>query len=186
MRPWINLEYFYNQIIKILAIIYLLIVLLLTKLQSSEVKIFSLIISFIIIAGIIYTLIKITQLKKTEGEDISELIPTEEALGVRQSRWDTVTKHMESDNQADWRMAILEADNLLDEIIKKIGVPGDNIGERLKNMEVSDFNNLQNAWEAHKIRNRIAHEGVKFQITKEEAGRVISLYKKSLQEFKFI
>jgi len=83
-------------------------------------------------------------------------------------------------------MAVLEADNILDEIIKKIGIPGENLGERLRNIEPSDFKNLRVAWEAHKTRNRVAHGGDLFDLTKEEAEETIKLYEKVFKEFKFL
>ena len=186
MRPWINLEYFFNQIIELLKKLFGWLVDILNAAQVPELRRFALVISLVIVAGIIYTTIRIRQLNKKTLADVLDLIPDEITPEVRKSRWDAVLKHMESDNQSEWKMGIMEADNLLDEILKKIGVSGENLGARLKNIEVSDFQNLQNAWEAHKTRNKIAHEGVKFQITKEQANRTINLYERALKEFKFI
>jgi hypothetical protein len=86
----------------------------------------------------------------------------------------------------DRKNAIIEADSLIDVIIQKIGYRGEDLGERLKKIEPSDFNNLQNVWEAHKIRNKIAHEGEAFNLTKEIAKDVIEKYKKALKELKYI
>lgn len=184
MKPWINLEYFYNKALQLFdKIIELLI-----KLASIavEIKMFSLVISAILIGGIVYIIYKITRLKQGGLRDILDIIPEEIAPEERHDRWNAIEKHLESANSSDWRMAILEADNLLDEILTKIGIEGENLGERLRNIEAPDFDNLQNAWDAHKVRNRIAHEGAKFNLTHDETERVIELYKKALKEFKFI
>jgi len=36
------------------------------------------------------------------------------------------------------------------------------MGDKLKAVEKSDFNSIELAWEAHKARNMIAHEGSDF------------------------
>ncbi len=186
MKPWINLEYFYQKIINLLVLLYEILKKFFETFNLHNIKIISIIISAIFTTGIIYTIIRIIQLNREKIKDIMEFIPEEVSPEERQNRWSAVKKHLESSNEVEWRMAIMEADNILDEIIKKIGIAGENLGERLKNIEPSDFENLQSAWEAHKIRNKIAHEGMKFKISKEEAERVIGLFEKIFKEFKFI
>ena len=101
-------------------------------------------------------------------------------------KWLLVTKHIESENQADWKLAILEADIMLGDLLESLHLPGESIGERLKAVEKSDFDTIEEAWEAHKIRNAIAHEGSDFLITQRESNRVIGLYKKVFEEFEII
>lgn len=101
------------------------------------------------------------------------------------TEWLRVQKALESDNPADWKVAIIEADTILDSIVARMGYPGGNLGERLKAIEPSDFTTLNEAWEAHKVRNTIAHEG-NYQLTKREVVRVINLYEKVFREFDFI
>jgi hypothetical protein len=69
---------------------------------------------------------------------------------------------------------------------KKMGYHGDTLGERLNSVEKSDFLTLNLAWEAHKVRNMIAHEGSNYLLTKREAKRVIDLYRQVFEEFEFI
>jgi hypothetical protein len=102
------------------------------------------------------------------------------------SRWAQVEKHLESENQNDWRLAIIEADIMLDELVKSMGYQGDSLGERLKGVEQSDFTTIDAAWEAHKVRNQIAHAGSDFILTQREARRVLALYRQVFQEFQYI
>lgn len=101
-------------------------------------------------------------------------------------KWQLVEKHINSLNQSDWKLAILEADIMLAELLESMALPGDSVGEKLKAVEKSDFDSIEEAWEAHKIRNAIAHEGSDFLITEREAKRVISLFKKVFDEFEII
>lgn len=102
------------------------------------------------------------------------------------TRWVHVMQLLESHSQGDWRQAIIESDIILEEMLEKMGYEGNSIGDKLKNVESSDFLTLNQAWEAHKIRNKIAHMGSEFRITQGEAKKVINLYQEVFEEFYFI
>jgi len=118
-----------------------------------------------------------TESDKKTGEDGKEMINL---------KWQLVQKHVESENQADWKLAILEADIMLADLLESMSLPGESIGEKLKAVEKSDFETLEQAWEAHKIRNAIAHEGSDFMITQREVKRITNLYKQVFDEFEMI
>ena len=145
-------------------------------------------VSAIFFAGIVLLVGKINDVnrksnaaKKSAGIRIAKGIS-----GVKSKRFEVVEKHMTSDNSAEWRLAIIEADTLLEEMVKKMGYEGTTLGEMLKNIEPSDFTTLNDAWEAHKIRNQIAHQGSSFVLTKREAKRVVQLYERVFREFDII
>lgn len=68
---------------------------------------------------------------------------------------------------------LIEADKLLDHTMKMRGIRGETMGDRLKNAKsYYDKNAYNNIWEAHKIRNRIAHEQ-NFQVKPADAKNQI-------------
>ncbi len=101
-------------------------------------------------------------------------------------KWKNILGLIDSENTNDWRLAIIEADALLDDMLKKIGYEGETMGERLKEVNRSEFKSIDSAWQAHRIRNAIAHEGSDFKMTKREAVRVIGLYEEVFKEFYLI
>ncbi|MBI5045978.1 MAG: hypothetical protein HZC14_03205 [Candidatus Niyogibacteria bacterium] len=151
-----------------------------------KLKIVALILSAIFISGIIYASRKAFALMQKKNIatffDVWSELPVEK----RASRWANVKKRLDSDNVSDWKFAILEADGILDDIMKKIGYRGETLGERLMRIEPSDFDSLQEVWAAHKVRNRIAHEAATYQISKTEAEQVIAYYEKGLKELEYI
>lgn len=64
-----------------------------------------------------------------------------------------------SHDEMKLKSAVMEADKLLDYVLKSKRIKGDTLGERLKNakhlFKTSSYNRV---WEAHKLRNRLAHE----------------------------
>lgn len=110
-----------------------------------------------------------------------------ETTPVTNPQWQQIQTYMQSTNHVEWRQAILEADIMLDEMLAKIGYAGQSVGDKLKNVEESDFITLQKAWEAHKVRNRIAHGGAQeVRLDRREAERVIGLYEQVFSEFYYI
>jgi ABC-type lipoprotein release transport system permease subunit len=101
-------------------------------------------------------------------------------------RWNMVKKLISSSNPSDWKQAIIEADIMLDNLLTNMGYQGETVGEKLKRVEPSEFNTLNEAWEAHKVRNIIAHEGLSYVMSENEAKRVFSQYKKVFEEFYYV
>ncbi len=101
-------------------------------------------------------------------------------------KWLLVQSHINSDDASKWKLAILEGDIILSELLTSLNLPGDGVGEKLKAIDKADFDTLDDAWEAHKIRNAIAHEGSDFELNQREAKRVIGLYEKVFREFEII
>ena len=101
-------------------------------------------------------------------------------------KWASVMAHADSPNASDWRQAIIEADIILGDILTQMGHQGAGVGEQLKTATKGDFGTLDQAWEAHRIRNQIAHEGSDFALNQHEAKRVVNLYRQVFEEFFYI
>lgn len=117
-----------------------------------------------------------------ELEQILKNVPAKEN---ENARWLTVERLLDSDNESDWKLAIIEADKMLDELLVVLGYQGASLGDRLLAVEKGDMQSLDEAWEAHKYRNRIAHE-TGMQVADREARRIVGLYGRVFREYKFI
>ena len=154
-------------------------------------KIFSFVFSVFMLGAILFLLWKYSALNKKLREPLKP--PKEIFYGVSHAperyvnpKWAKVLEHINSPNSSDWKLAILEADIMLSDALDKMGYRGATMSDKLKSIEPSDFDTLQEAWEAHKIRNAIAHEGSDYTINKPEAERVVKLFQKVFEEFKYI
>lgn len=108
--------------------------------------------------------------------------PTEEDFEDH-PRWSIIEGYMSSNHETLWRIGIMEADNMLREVLMEKGYVGVDVGEMLTNAK---FSTVQLAWEAHKVRNRIAHEGSNFHLSEREAKRVNVLYEAVFRELNAI
>lgn len=100
-------------------------------------------------------------------------------------RWNVVVSRMQSPEEAQWKLAIIEADTLVDYTIQQMGVQGETMGERMKNLNRSSFPLLDSAWKAHRVRNYIAHDP-SYQVSAQTAARVFDLYRRIFTRLGFI
>lgn len=101
-------------------------------------------------------------------------------------RWTQTLTYLFSKNPNDWKLAVMEADSMLDALLDQLGFQGENLGEKLKNAPPDKFRDLAIAWEAHTVRNRIAHEGAAFLLTEKESRRIIALYERIFRDYGYI
>jgi len=101
------------------------------------------------------------------------------------ARWNNIRKRLESENESEYKVAIIEADNIIDDLIKTMAYPGESMGERLDGIPEGQIENLEGIKEAHKIRNRIIHE-TNLQISREYAEEILKKYEAFLGEFEVL
>ncbi len=138
---------------------------------------------FVLIAlGLItYATMRIGQIKGAEDkEKYSTLAPDVAEKTKDHSRWAHIRQLIESAQESDWRQAIIEADIMLEEVLRQAGYEGASVGDRLKGAK---FASLEEAWEAHKVRNDIAHRGSDFKLDDNIAYRTIQKYERVFKEF---
>lgn len=109
-----------------------------------------------------------------------------EGGGSKNERWIKTLSYLFSQHSSDWKLAVIEADAMLESLMNQLGFRGENLGEKLKGATQENFHGLSSAWEVHTIRNRIAHEGASFSLSQHEAKRVIALYEQIFREYGFI
>jgi len=148
-----------------------------------RLKIFSAILSLIFTWFFIYFFSKFRKMVGLKFDKLraSVKLPEPAAGGALQSRWNEVVSHIESAREAEWKLAVIEADKLADDTLKTAGFPGDSMGERLMNIERGRLQSLEGLWDAHKIRNKLVHD-VGYFLRYAEARRAVQLYEKALRE----
>ncbi len=99
--------------------------------------------------------------------------------------WDDIEAHFFAGDDNDLKVAILEADKLLEEALRAMGVPGAQLGDRLKKVKIARLPNVEDVWQAHKIRNRIAHE-TDFVLKRDLAEKALTIYEEALAHLGYL
>ena len=103
-----------------------------------------------------------------------------------QLRWNHILERAHSNDEKSWRLAILEADMMLNELLDMLGYRGETMADKMKQAGRAQFQTIDLAWEAHRVRNTIAHQGSLQSLSAHETRRVIGLYGQVFREFRFV
>jgi len=85
------------------------------------------------------------------------------------------------ENELSHNAAVVNGDKLLDRALCEMGVPGKNMGERMKKIGKDKFSQLNAVWYAHKLRNQIAHEHG-FSVDYNQAKHALNTYRQALKD----
>jgi hypothetical protein len=133
----------------------------------------------------IYASVRKEQLEELQNELIEhaeQLYDEQYRTGPKHDRLADMLEHISTNNPNDWKLAIIEADIILDETLKRAGYTGASLGERLRTLSPAQLRSLDDAWQAHKVRNQIAHGGADFVLTKRLAEDTIKQYRRVFEE----
>jgi len=100
-------------------------------------------------------------------------------------QWDAIIKRLKKGDEANLKMAVIEADNLMDNILKRMGLPGADMAERLKQIKPEEVASVNKIWAAHDIRNKIVHQS-NFHLTQEEAEKAVGKIEEALRELEYL
>jgi hypothetical protein len=127
----------------------------------------------------------IEELSLDNGVVRSSGIPAPAQGGWAMARWAEIKRHMDSPKETEWRFAIIEADKLVDEVLKRAGYAGDTFGERLSNIQPGQLQSLDGLWSSHKVRNRVAHD-MNYFLRYTEAKQAIAGFEATLEELEML
>ncbi|MBP6908672.1 MAG: hypothetical protein KBB75_02520 [Candidatus Pacebacteria bacterium] len=181
---YLNLEYVFRTI---LDSIYPVIDILKNPQTWSTLGVITSLFSIFCIAIIIYSIVRMREIQLHEKEEIAHeihhaLAMEHERRKAENPRWHYIRTLIEGASESDWRVAIIEADTMLDESLEAKGWSGVGVGEKLERGKGGGLHTLQNAWDAHKVRNQIAHAGSDFALSQTEGRRVIKLFQTVFEE----
>ncbi len=184
----LNVEYFfriiYNTIFNShISISYILPFLIIIW---QVIAVVAILVSVVAIAILVYSIMQLFSVRQREIQMYKPFPVIESETNNKNIRWDNIQKLILSENVNDWRQAIIESDILLGETLSSRGYIGTTIGDQLKSVGVTGFNSINDAWEAHKVRNEIAHTGSSFELSNTLVLRTIARYQNVFNEFNII
>lgn len=148
----------------------------------SELRLFFTVISFILAGILAYIIYLLRAVIKQDLQLIGgEINPPTEPTTPYDARWQEIKRHLNSVNQAEWKFAVVEADKLVDDVLKASGLPGESMGDRLISIEPGQMKNLDKLWRAHKIRNLLVHD-TNFELRRSTALEAIEGFGAAIRE----
>lgn len=93
-------------------------------------------------------------------------------------RWQELQKNCA--DKKNWHIAVVEADRLLDEVLKKRHYKGKTTGERLVSAQHA-FSNNESLWFGHKLYNRIQDDGFR-KLSKRDTLEALGGFRQALKD----
>lgn len=148
-------------------------------------KILSVLISLALIFGIVVLLMRMDIFSSrfwrfVRGTEIPRI-----PKGKVRKRWEAILARLQSNEESNYKLAVIEADKLLDDILKRVGYQGETMGDRLKKITTEQLTNIDEVWRAHKVRNNIVHD-VDFKLNQDQARKTVETLEKALKEMEAI
>ena len=141
-------------------------------------------ISVLLVYGIVYSVTGTGRvLRSLHVGEAPKSVPFEKPKNTED--WRKIMERGRSPDENERKLAIIAADTLIEKILALSGYAGENLGERLKKIERSDLDSLDDIWKAHLVRNRIAHEA-EYKLSANDALEALARFERALKGLEYI
>ena len=96
------------------------------------------------------------------------------------SKWMAIEQQLKRDDSASHQLCVLGGDKLVDQALRERNIKGQTMGERMKTAGPM-LSNAGSLWNAHKLRNQIAHES-DARVSFDDARVALSGFKQALKD----
>ena len=96
-------------------------------------------------------------------------------------RWRNIMKRLDTGNESEYKLAIIEADGLLDDMLKKMHLRGETVDDRILRITPLMIANVDELKGAHQVRNSIVYDP-DYRLSAGEARRVLLVYQRTFEE----
>lgn len=96
-------------------------------------------------------------------------------------QWHKIKQQAGTGTPENLRLAIIAADNLVDDWLKKSGYQGTSFAERISVIKADQVKSFKAMWQAHRLRNDLVHTP-DFKITTGQAHEALEAYQAFLRE----
>ena len=106
-----------------------------------------------------------------------------ETLKLVEDKWPGINQALLSKNPSSLKQAVIEADKIVDYVLRQLYPETETMGERLKLAKEKFLNNkisYDDLWYAHKVRNELVHN-TNFNLPSFEVQSIIDKFAKGLE-----
>ena len=152
------------------------------KLQHDVllIKILFIVFSVFCLAGIIY-LYKKTDYLHLDQLETWDILKTYKDFGVSkiQKQWKKIKQNFEKNDVVYWKLALLEAEKLIDEILVRMGLGPGTMDDRLLRATTDEIPNIEDLKRARNLCQDIARDP-DYRLNKEDAEKTFGAFEKTL------
>ncbi len=138
--------------------------------------------SLLFLTGIVLFLSRSSWLKISFLLDIFEFF-TYRPFGVKKiiKAWNKIMARLETGLESEYKLAVIEADSMLDDTLKRMGYGGETLGERLGKLTSATLPNIEEVKKAHQTRNDVIHDP-DYRLSLDEARKVLAIHEQAFKD----
>lgn len=140
---------------------------------------------FIILAVVIVAIVLVVSGDRgfsNSSREVEKATKRNREMEYFEKKWQDIVDLFESDNENDWRMAIIEADILINNIMTFSGVSGNNHIEKINSLSSKKLNK-ETLYSLHRIRNRVAHQGIGFPLDRDKVDKIKESFENAILRY---
>jgi hypothetical protein len=127
-------------------------------------------------SAVVYFMVNSSYLKYQFFEDVTEFFSWQ-AYGLREiaNRWKKIQKRAETGVESEYKLALIEADDFLNQMLDERGFKGENFEELVNDAGKIMLPNLEEILSAHETRNSIVYDP-DFKIDLDQVKKILAVY----------
>ena len=150
------------------------------------VKIIFALAGFIFLGFIMFMLMRTQWIRFKYLFDLVEFF-TFRPYGVRRitKAWTKIQQRLQSGDETEYKLAVIEANSMLEETLKRLGILGKTFKERLSNITPTIIPNLNDVIKAHQTRDSIVHDP-NFRLSLIDAQKTLDIFEEAFRSLDLI
>ncbi len=120
------------------------------------------------------------------SENIKEYKSFKPDWGIKiEHNWEEIKKNANHEKEAERKLSIIEADDMVDNILGQLGYQGQDLIEKLEGLNKDIIPLIEELKEAHRIKRDLVYDPNK-SIDKKETERLIGYYEETIKDLQII
>ena len=151
-----------------------------------NLKIIFIAVSLFLIAGIAFFLKQTNWLSYRYTQDLQDFLSFRASFAKKfEKMFKKINKRLDSQSINEHKLALIEVDNLLGEVLDKMKYKGRDIEDRLASVTDGTISNTQEIKDVRKIINNIMNDP-DYNVSLDKARSIVKVYEKALQDLNII
>ena len=132
--------------------------------------------------GTLWFFFKTSWFRKIFWQDFVEVL-TYKGYWRREAKvkWKQIVKKFKKGHESDHKLAVVEADKMLNEALIQRGYGGDSLGERLDQIKDDTLSDMESVKKAHRVSSAILRDP-NYKLSLDQAGKALDIYRKAFRD----
>ena len=150
------------------------------------VKIVFLLLTAILLGIIIFTISRTHYFQWLNFQDVRNFMRVG-SIGAKKitKQWNKILGRLEVASESEYKLAVIEADDMLDSSLKKMGYDAQTFEGKLDKLTPTLLPNVQQLREVHRLRDSIVHDP-DYRFTADEAKKALDTYGQAFRDLQIL